>query len=110
MHNDCSLALDKIEILKKLSFCQLKIADFYNIRIGNGKNFIKERCLLHYENLQIYLRLGLKLKKALCIRNSSMPMAKTIYQIQHKKNNRNRKKDVKDGKAFYQLMNNDVYG
>ena len=39
-----------------------------------------------------------------------MPMAKTIYQIQHKKNNRNRKKDVKDGKAFYQLMNNDVYG
>ena len=92
LHNDYSLALDKIKILKKLSICQLKIADFYNIHIDNGKKFNKERCLLHYENLQIYLRLGLKLKKALCIRNSSMPMAKTTYQIQHKKTTEAEKK------------------
>ena len=47
---------------------QLKIADLYNIPIGNVKKLLpnlsgKEMCVLHYENLQLYLRLGLKLKK-----------------------------------------------
>ena len=51
-----------------LSEYQLKIADLYNIPIGNVKKllpnfFDKEKYLLHYENLQLYLRLRLKLKK-----------------------------------------------
>ena len=41
-----------------LSEYQLKIADLQNIPIGNIKKNV-----LHYENLQLYLRLGLKLKK-----------------------------------------------
>ena len=50
-----------------LSEYQLKIADLYNIPISNVKKllsnlFDKEMYVLHYENLQIYLRLGLKLK------------------------------------------------
>ena len=45
------------------------ITDFYNISIDNVKKsvrnfFGKERYVLHYENLQLYLRLGLKLKSA----------------------------------------------
>ena len=41
-----------------------------------------EKLLLLYENLQVYLRLGLKLKKnTSCIRIQSMQMAKTICQI-----------------------------
>ena len=53
-----------------LSSYQLKIADFY-ISIGTAKNFVpsifdKEKCALHYENLQLYLRIdGLKLNKIL---------------------------------------------
>ena len=48
--------------------CQSKIADLYNIPIGNVKKLIsnffdKEKYVPHYENLQLYLRLGLKLKK-----------------------------------------------
>ena len=40
---------------------QLKIADFYNIPMSNGeklvpKCFDKEKYILHYENLLIYLR------------------------------------------------------
>ena len=38
---------------------QLKVADLYNIPIGNNKNlmpnfFDKEKCVTHYENLQLY--------------------------------------------------------
>ena len=44
------------------------IADFYNIPIDNVKKLVpnifdKEKYVLHYENLQLYLRLGVKLKK-----------------------------------------------
>ena len=43
------------------------ISDFYNIPTGNVKKLVpnffdKEKYVLHYENLRLYLRLGLKLK------------------------------------------------
>ena len=49
-----------------LSEYQLKISDLYNIPIGNVKKvvpnfFDKEKYVIQYENLQPYLRLGLKL-------------------------------------------------
>ena len=51
-----------------LSDNQLKITDLYNSAIGNIKKLVpnffdKEKYVIHYENLQLYLRLGLKLKK-----------------------------------------------
>ena len=47
---------------------QLKIADLYNIPIGNVKKllpnfFNEEMYVIHYENLKLYLRLELKLRK-----------------------------------------------
>ena len=50
-----------------LSEYQLKFADLYNIPIGNVKKLVpnlfgKEKYVIHYENLQLYLRLGLKAK------------------------------------------------
>ena len=67
LHNDYPLVRDKIEIKgETLSEYQLKIANLYNIPIGNVKKllptfFDKEKYVLHYENLQLSWRLGLKL-------------------------------------------------
>ena len=63
---------------------QLKIANLYNIPIGNVKKlvpnlFVKEKYVIRYKNLQLYLRLVLKLKKIdLRIRIHSITMVKTI--------------------------------
>ena len=50
-----------------LSDYQLKIADLYNIPIDNVKKLVpnlfdKEKYVIYYENLKLFLRLGLKLK------------------------------------------------
>ena len=56
LHNDYPLALYKIEIKREiLSGYQLKIADYYNIPIGNVKKLIrnffdKEKYVIHHEN------------------------------------------------------------
>ena len=68
LHNDYSLAPDKRKIKRDiLSDYQLKIADIYNIPNDNLKklvlNFVnKEKYVLHYENLQLYLRFKTKKK------------------------------------------------
>ena len=69
LHNDYPLAADKIELKREIFFdYQLKIVDLYNIPVGNVKKLVpnffdKEKYVVHYVNLQLYLRLGLKLKK-----------------------------------------------
>ena len=55
-----------------LSEYQLKVADLYNIFIGNVEKFVssffdKAKYVIYYQNLQLYLRLGLKLKKIYCL-------------------------------------------
>ena len=50
-----------------LSDYQIKIADLYNIPIDNVKKLVpnlldKEKYVIYYENLKLFLRLGLKLK------------------------------------------------
>ena len=68
-HNYYPLAPDTIEIKREMmSDYQLKIAESYNIPIGNVKKLVpnffdKEKYVNHFENLQLYLRLGLKITK-----------------------------------------------
>ena len=67
LHNDYPLPQDKLEIRREmLSDYQIQIADYDNIYVGNVKKlalnvFSKEKCMLHYKNLQLYLRRRLKI-------------------------------------------------
>ena len=84
LHKDYPFESDKIEIKRKMvPDYQLRFADLYNIPIDNVKKllpnfFDKEKSVIHYENLQLYLTLGLKLKNTSCIRIQSTSMTKRI--------------------------------
>ena len=73
-------------------------------------NFFDKKYVIHYWNLQFYLRLGLKLNNTSCIRVQSITMVKTIYWIQHTRKNKSRKKwRQRWTEALYKLMNNATY-
>ena len=66
--------------------------------------------MIHYENLQLYLRLGVKLKKlhhALEINQSQW--LKQCVEFNTQKRIEAEKNGDKDGKALYKLMKNTVY-
>ena len=69
LHNDYPLGPEKVKVAKDMlsDYCK-KIADKFNISSGLVHKLIptlndKEKYVLHYRNLQLYLILGLKLKK-----------------------------------------------
>ena len=68
--------------------------------------FDKRKYVLHYENLQLYLRLGLKLKKILHV----LEFNQSQWLDYCTKKNRNRKNNDKDGKVLCKLLNNFTYG
>ena len=86
-----------------LSDYQVEIANLYNIPISNVKKLVpnvfdKETYVLHYEKFQLYLRLGLKLKKIHRVLEFNQPLwLKPNIES-------------KDGKALYKLVNNIIYG
>ena len=112
LHNDYPLAPDKIEFEREmLSEYQLKIG-LHNTLNGNIKKFMPNffEKVFYYENLQLYLKLGLKLKKIQRVLEFNQSHwlkpnieSNTENRIEAEKNN------GKDGKALYKLMNNTTY-
>ena len=116
LHNDYPLAVDKIEIKREMvSEYQLKIADLYNIPIGNVRKLVsnvldKEKYVLHYKNLQLYLRLGLKLKKTRRVLEFNQTQwLKPYIEFNTQKRIEEEKNNGKDGKVLYKLMNKAIY-
>ena len=69
LHNDFRLAPEKFAVSNDMlsKYCK-KIADKYEIRVGDVKNLIsnlgnKTNYVVHYRNFQLYLSLGMKLTK-----------------------------------------------
>ena len=69
LRNDYPLAAEKMKVTKEMlsPYCK-NIQEKFGINIGQVAKLIptladKENYVLHYRNLQLYLNLGLKLKK-----------------------------------------------
>ena len=114
LHNDYPLAPEKIKVSKDMlsSYCE-SIREKYNISIGQVHKLIptlnnKEKYVLHYRNLQLYIDLGLKLKKV----HTALEFNQSLWLKQYIDFNTQKRTKAKNSfeKDFFKLMNNSVFG
>ena len=114
LHNDYPLGPEKVKVTKDMlsDYCK-NIADKYNISTGLVNKLIptlcdKEKYVLHYQTLQLYLDLGLKIKKV----HRVLEFNQSPWLKQYIDFNTEKRKNAKNAfeKDFFKLMNNSVYG
>ena len=114
LHNDYPLAPEKVKVTKDMlsDYCQ-NIADKYNISTGLVHKLIptlgnKEKYVLHYRNLQLYINLGLKVTKV----HQVLEFNQSPWLKQYIDFNTEKRKNAKNAfeKDFFKLMNNSVFG
>ena len=114
LHNDYPLAPEKTKVSSGMlsEYCK-KIADRYKISIGLVSKLIptlrdKKEYVLHYCNLQLYLDLGLKIKKVhRVLKFDQSPWLKQYIDLNTEKRKHAKNTFEKD---FFKLMNNSVFG
>ena len=114
LHNDYPVAPEKLKVPNGMlsEYCK-KIAKKYKISIGQANKLIptirdKEEYVLHYRNLQLYLNLGLKIKKV----HQVLEFDQSPWLKQYIDFNTEKRKYAKSSfeKDFFKLMNNSVFG
>ena len=114
LHNDYPLAPEKVKVTEDMlsPYCQ-EIATKFNIRTGAVEKLVpnlgnKEKYVVHYRNLQLYLRLGMKLKKIHRVLSfNQSPWLKEYIDFNTSKRTVAKNSFEKD---FFKLMNNSVFG
>ena len=114
LHNDYSLALEKLTIIHNMlsNYC-CNITNYYGTKISSVNKLLpnlgnKSKYVLHYKNLQLYLSLEMKLVNIhRILKSKQLDWLKTHIDI-----NTDTRKNVANSfeKDFYKLMNNSVYG
>ena len=114
LHNDYPLGPEKVKVTDKMlsEYCK-NIQKKFNISTGLVNKLIptlcdKEKYVLHYRNLQLYLDLGLKLKKVhRVLEFNQSPWLKQYIDFNTQKRTQAKNSFEKD---FFKLMNNLVFG
>ena len=114
LHNDYPLGPEKVKITDNMlsDYCK-KIQNKFNISTGLVHKLIptlcdKEKYVLHYRNLQLYLDLGLKVKKVQRVLEfNQSPWLKQYIDFNTQKRTQAKNSFEKD---FFKLMNNSVFG
>ena len=114
LHNDYPLGPEKVKVTDEMlsNYCE-KIQKKFNISTGLVHKLIptlnnKQKYVLHYRNLQLYLDLGLKLKKIHRILEfDQSPWLKQYIDFNTQKRTHAKNSFEKD---FFKLMNNSVFG
>ena len=114
LHNDYPVAPEKLNVSNNMfsEYCK-KIVEKYNISIGLVRKLIpmlkdKKEYVLHYRNLQLYMTLGLKVKKV----HRVLEFDQSPWLKQYIVFNTEKRKHAKNAfkKDFFKLMNNSVFG
>ena len=114
LHNDYPLGPEKIKVSRDmLSGYSKRIADKYNISSGLVHKLIptlsnKEKYVLHYRNLQLYIDLGLKVTEI----HRVLEFDQSPWLKQYIDFNTNKRVNANNSfeKDFFKLMNNSVFG
>ena len=114
LHNDYPLAAERVCVNNNMlsKYCK-RIAAKYNISTGLVGKLIptlsnKEKYVLHYRNLQLYLDLGLKINKVhRVLEFNQSPWLKQYINFNTQKRTQAKNSFEKD---FFKLMNNSVFG
>ena len=115
LHSDYLVCPEKVKVLNDMpsGYCKEFIANKFNISIGLVSKLIptlrdKKDNLLHYRNLQLYLDLGLKIKKV----HQALEFDQSPWLKQYIDLNTEKQKHAKNAfeKDFFKLMNNSVFG